>query len=186
MSNPKAQLDAAVAKLAVANARAKQAAKAAQRADDALTHAYEAQAVLRRVAQAVQAEAHGRVAGVVTRCLAAVYDGSYEFVIEFVEKRGKTEAQAVFKRDGNVYDPLEDCEGGAVDIAAFALRLAALGSRKPALRKLVVIDEPFRFVDANARKRVGALLEMLCQEGGLQIVMATHHDELKIGKVVQL
>lgn len=186
MENIHRTILAAQAKLEAAKTRKRAAAQAALAADDEMAYATEAAEILRQTAKAIQQAIHARIADVATRCLATVYDDSYEFRIEFVEKRGRTEAEALFYRDGHAFDPLEDAEGGAVDIAALALRLAALNARRPSPRRLLVLDEPFRFVDEPSRRRVGALLEMLCAESGLQIIMATHWRELRIGKVVEL
>lgn len=180
------KIAAAKAAYAAAKARKRAAAARVTAADDGAAEAAEAAEVLRGAARAVMQTAHARIADVATRCLATVYDDSYEFHIEFQEKRGRTEAEAQLRRGGHTFDPKEDVECGVLDVAALALRLAALNARRPAPRRLLVLDEPFRFVDRPARGRVGALLAALCEESGLQIIMATHWDELKIGKVIEL
>jgi len=146
----------------------------------------QAQEVIQLVAQAVQQQAHKRIAGVVTRCLGAVYDDAYEFQIIFERKRGKTEARLVFLREGKEVDPTTASGGGPVDVAAFALRLACLVLCQPRPRKLLVLDEPFRFVDKDRSERVRMLMELLAKEMGVQIVMVTHKSELQSGKVIEL
>lgn len=139
------------------------------------------------VASAIQKRAHEKISRIVNKCLSTIFDDPYEFEILFERKRNKTEAHIVFKRDGNVLeDPMEEGGGGAVDVAAFALRLAAIILSKPKKRKLLVLDEPFKFVSKKYRPRIGKLLQELSEGYGVQIVMVTHIDELKTGTICQL
>lgn len=159
---------------------------ALQKAEATLLRTQEAQEILQRVAQAVQQKAHEKIAGVVSSCLEAVFDDPYEFKIEFERKRGRTEANLRFARRGLEVDPLTASGGGVVDVAAFALRVACLMLHRPRLSKLMVLDEPFKFVSAEYRPNIKAMLEGLAKDLGLQIVMVTHIQELEIGKVIEL
>lgn len=148
-----------------------------------------AQDIVQQVAADVQKRAHDRIAGIVTLCLRAVFrEQAYEFRVLFEKKRGKTEARMVFFRDGVEYDPRRDVGGGVVDVAAFALRLACIMVSRPTPRRLLVLDEPFRFVSRRAdyRDRVAALLLRLADEMGVQFLIVTHDTELEVGKVVRL
>jgi len=147
--------------------------------------AAEAQVFLQRVAQEVQRSAHKQISAVVTRCLRAVgYD--YKFRIVFERKRGKTDARLVFVKDGLQHSPLKSSGGGAVDVGAFALRLACLLFSRPRLRRLMVLDEPFKHVDAGRRVRLRVLLETLAKELGVQFIMVTHDPELETGTIIRL
>ena len=154
--------------------------------EDSLTYSEEAQRILQTVAATVQQEAHSRIAGVVSRCLEYVFEDPYEFRIEFEEKRGRTEANLVFVRNGNVLDPLQASGGGAIDVASFALRLACLVLSRPALRRLLVLDEPFKNLSAAYRPKISSLLGALSAEMGVQILMVTHDPVFQVGKVVEL
>jgi DNA repair exonuclease SbcCD ATPase subunit len=145
-----------------------------------------AQELAQHVAQTVQSQAHAQIAGIVTRCLRAVFDDPYDFEIEFQRKRGRTEARLLFQRDGAEVDPLTASGGGVVDVAAFALRLSALVLARPPLRKLLVLDEPFRFVSAEYREKVRILLESLAEDMDVQILMVTHDPALRAGNVVMV
>lgn len=152
-----------------------------------LGHAKQAQALAQRVAAGVQAAAHSQIAAVVSRCLTAVFGPeAYQFKIAFEQKRGKTEARLLLTRGGLELDPLDSAGGGVVDVAAFALRLAALVLERPARRRLLVLDEPFRFVSKEYQPAVRQLIETLAAEMQVQIIMVTHNVELEIGKVVRL
>jgi DNA repair exonuclease SbcCD ATPase subunit len=138
------------------------------------------------VAETIQEEAHDRIAGVVTRCLAAVFDDPYEFHIRFERARGRTEARLVFVREGREVNPTDASGGGVVDVAAFALRLSCLMLARPACRRVVVLDEPFKFVSADRRANVRAMLEGLAVDLGVQFIMVTHIEALECGTIIRL
>jgi ABC-type sugar transport system ATPase subunit len=173
-------------RLATAKERKTLEARAMVEAEDASFYATEAATIVQTIAQAIQQEAHARVAGVVTRCLAAVFPDPYEFRIEFDRKRGRTEARMFFVRDGMEIDPQTAAGGGVVDVAAFALRLSAILLAQPQRRRVMVLDEPFKFLSADRRDAVRDLLETLSAELGVQFVIVTHIDELQAGTVVRI
>lgn len=147
----------------------------------------EAQGILQKVAQSCQQQAHERIAAIVGKCLAVVYpEDPYGFEIAFEKKRGKTEAVLRFTRKGKRIDPIKAAGGGPADVAAFALRLACLSLRQPQLRRVMVLDEPFKHVDATAQERVRQMLEMLAKEMKFQFILSTHSDQLQTGKVVRM
>lgn len=145
-----------------------------------------ARTIAQLVAADVQVRAHSRIASVVTQCLSLVFDDPYTFEIKFERKRGKTEARMVFVRDGQEVDPLDAAGGGVVDVAAFALRCAALSMRVPRPRPFVVLDEPFRFVAAHLQDRLREMLETMSEELGFQFVLVTHEEALTKGHIVRL
>ncbi len=145
----------------------------------------EAQAIIQTVAQAFQKKAHSQIAGVVTRCLESVFDEPYEFQVRFDRKRGKTEAALVFVRDGKERDA-RSIGGGVVDVASFALRLAALLLSRPPQRLLQVLDEPMKWVSKNHTDRLRALITSLSDELGIQFLIVTHDTGLKLGKVIRI
>lgn len=148
--------------------------------------AQEALAVAKVVSQQIQTMVHAQINGVVSRCLEAVFDEPYEFKIIFETKRSKTEARMVFIRDGKEYDPLSSCGGGVVDVAAFALRVAAITLSRPQGRLLLVMDEPFKFVSRMYRSRVKAMLDTLARDMGFQFIMVTHIDEFRTGNIIEI
>ena len=155
-------------------------------ADQKLVTSTEARRVLQAVAQSIQQTVHGKIAGVVSRCLSLIFDEPYEFRINFVQKRNKTEAELVFVRDGNEIDPMTASGGGVVDVTSFALRLACLMLARPATRRVIVLDEPFKFVSAEYRGRVRDMLLELAEQMGIQFIMVTHVRELECGKVIRI
>ena len=149
--------------------------------------ALDAQEILQLLAQAIQQQAHTKIAQVVSRCLSAVFgDNAYEFKINFERKRGKTEAALRFVRGDLEVDPMSSAGGGVLDIAAFALRLACLILSQPKQSRVLVLDEPFRFVSAEYRGYVRGMLEQISADMCVQMVMVTHIQEFEIGKVIEL
>ena len=92
----------------------------------------------------------------------------------------------MFVRNGREVDPIDASGGGVVDVAAFALRLSSLMLSRPARRRLVVLDEPFKFVSAGHRAAVRVMLEGLAADLGVQFLMVTHIEELQCGHIVEL
>jgi ABC-type Mn2+/Zn2+ transport system ATPase subunit len=160
-------------------------------AENNLIDALDAQNLIQRVAKAIQQEVHHRISSVVCRCLEAIFDDPYEFRIDFEQKRGKTEAVLKFIRDGLVLDdPIRQAGGGVINVASFALRLASLLLQRPALRPLLVLDEPFGGLRGKKyRSRVRTMLQTLSQEMGVQFIICIDHEaypEFLLGKVVEL
>lgn len=148
-------------------------------------HGLQAQQHLQEIAQQVQDYSHSQIAQIVSKCLSAVFEIPYEFRIEFEKKRGKTEARFVYYQNGYRLSPLLT-SGGVRNVTSFALRVASLVLSNPPMRRLLVLDEPFTGVDVCNRPKIKALLEMLAEEMGMQIIMITHDEELAIGKVVEI
>lgn len=149
--------------------------------------AVESQAVIQTVASTVQSEAHRQLTTVVTHSLRTVFGPGIEFKINFPQKRGKTEARLCYVRNGIEVDPVSADGGGILDIAALALRISCLTLATPRRRKLLVLDEPLRNVHGDEyRERSAELVEALAKDLGIQIIMVTGMDWLKIGKVIEV
>lgn len=147
----------------------------------------QAQSILQEIAESVQNKAHHRIASIVTKCLQATFEDDLAFRIRFEKKRGKTEAELAIEEDGFELDPATGTSGGALDVAALALRLVRISLAQPALRKLIVSDEPYRFVHGTGEQaRVAKLLQALAKEMGFQIVYATDDKWLYLGEVVEM
>jgi DNA repair exonuclease SbcCD ATPase subunit len=146
----------------------------------------QAQDIVQRLAQSVQENTHRQVASVVSKCLSAVFEEPYELHILFKRKRGKTEARLQFIRNGKPFTPLTATGGGVLDVAALALRLACIIGTRPAMRRLLVLDEPFKFVSKEYRPLIRKTIETLAKETNTQFLIVTHIRRLKAGKVYRL
>jgi hypothetical protein len=184
------QLDSKLLEYAQAKKQVKQSAMDYEDAKEHLSQVLEGQKLVQEVAERVQQSAHRQLASVVTKSLQAVFgeEEAHEFLIQFAQKRGKTEASLCFAKDGEVYDnPRREVPGGAIDVAALALRLASLVLTRPQPRRLLVCDEPFRGLNGTEnRKRMAEVLLTLAREMKIQIILSTGHEWMKVGKVINL
>lgn len=150
--------------------------------------ATEAVSVVQMVAQGLQNEAHKRISAVVTKCLELVFDQPYTFTIEFTRKASRTHAELKLERDGVVLDdPVDMASGGVVDVASFALRVSCLLLKKPQRRRVVLMDEPFKFVHPPERRPlIVGMMEYLAEEFDVQFIFITGIDELKCGRIIEV
>lgn len=181
--------DRNLAALHLARETHREAIKKKDEAEKRCLAAENAQQVIQGVAKGVQELVHAKLASVVSRCLKTVFvDQPYTFKVVFEMRRGKTEADLVLVRDGlELRNPVDEVGLGVVDVASFALRLVRLLLARPKRRRVLVVDEPFRFLHGTEnRQRMATLLEVLSKEFKIQIVMTTGQDWLRIGKIIEL
>lgn len=168
----------------VARANAKRERKEIKRLEKEISSIVVAQSLVQRIAGEMQNRVHRQISAVVSKCLSTVFSDPYTFLIRFVQRRGKTEAELIFERDGLEVDPME-C-GGVLDVASFGLRVACVLSSQPPLRRLIILDEPFRHLHPTLRPLAAELMMELARELDIQFVQVTLFDELLIGKVVRI
>jgi predicted ATPase len=144
-----------------------------------LKHLETAQAFLQKVAQETQEQLKIHVEDIVQLALDAMFPDKYTFEIQFNIAYGKTTAELVFisKQSGHIVDPMIASGGGVVDVCSFALRLACWTLSR-GVDKVIILDEPFRFVSKNLQERAGTLLKELSLKLGIQIILTTHLDAL--------
>lgn len=148
----------------------------------ALEAAQTAQQIAQLVAKETQSQIICHIEDIVTLALQAVFgDGAYSFEIEFVERRGKTEADLFFVRNGLRIRPMDAAGGGAVDVVSFALRVALwslLRSTGSDVNNTIILDEPFRFLSVNLQPLAGEMVKMLSDRLGIQFIIVTHIQDL--------
>lgn len=136
----------------------------------------EAQTIIRTVAIQTQQQLQFHISAITTSALEAVFFDPYEFKLQFVERGGKTEADAVFFRNNEQIDPMTGSGGGAIDVAAFSLRVSAW--KLAGTRSTLILDEPFRFLSRNLHSKAAEMLQEISKKLSLQIIMVTHSEEL--------
>lgn len=136
-----------------------------------------ARAILQLVAKETQEQLEYKISELVSLALSAIFDNPYELVLEYEIKRGKTEANLLFKRENNSVRPLLSSGGGAVDVAAFGLRVAIWSLKQPRSQNTIVLDEPFRFLSKQHQEKASKLLSEISRKLGIQIIMVTHNQE---------
>jgi DNA repair exonuclease SbcCD ATPase subunit len=145
----------------------------------------EAQGYLQQIAEQVQQGPHKQIAKVVSKCLSAVFQAPYELRIELEQRRGRTEVDFVYLRNGRKAGPRVD-SGGVLHIASLALRIASLVITLPAVRRFLALDEIFSSLSRTNLAKIGVLLESLATELDMQMLIVTHSEELQIGRVISL
>jgi len=156
-----------------------------EQAQNQLNDLLQAQEIAQEAATQIQQLVHKQIADIVNKCLQTIFDDLYKFKIRFTPKRGKTEAELLFIKEGK---EIKDIGGGVIDVVAFALRLSSLLLSRKGLRPVLAMDQPFSNVSKSKGylERVPEMLIMLAEEFGIQFIQVTHVDELKIGKVIEL
>ena len=142
----------------------------------------QAQAIIQKVAQKTQKQLEWHISEIVTLALASTFDNPYIFKAEFVQRRSKTECDLFFERDGFKVDPVAEAGGGAVDVAAFALRVAMWSLAKSRWRNTLIFDEPFKNINDKTRKtqeRVAEMVKVLSRKLKLQFIIITMIPELE-------
>jgi len=131
--------------------------------------------IVRQVGLATQRQLEFHLSEQVSLALEAVFDTPYALKVKFLEKRGKTEAELLFARDDMVFSPLGNAGGGAIDVAAFALRVAYLSMRlDKKIRPVLLLDEPFaRLKGEDANRRALEMLQEVSHRLGLQIIVVS-------------
>jgi DNA repair exonuclease SbcCD ATPase subunit len=139
----------------------------------------EALRIIQLVGQQTQQNLERKISEVVTLALSAVFDDPYKFKVSFEIRRGKTEADLVFGKDGATFDPMTEAGGGVVDVASFALRIASWWLSSPKSSNTIILDEPFRFLSKSLQPKASAMLAAISKKLGIQFIIVTHIDELK-------
>jgi len=135
----------------------------------------EAREIIRKVGMDTQKELQISISDITSLALEAVFPDPYSLCVEFIQRRNKTECDLYFERDGNRVDPLTASGVGAVDVAAFALRIASWSMSVPHSRNCIILDEPFRFLSENYQEQASMMLSEISKKLGIQIIMISHN-----------
>lgn len=137
-----------------------------------------AQVVITNVAQLTQEELKYQISEIVTLALSSVFDDPYEFEVSFEQRRNQTECDLYFVREGERIDPMTASGGGAIDVAAFALRVALWALRTERTRPLLILDEPLRFLKGGDLPERGArMIKEISERLGIQVLYVSHIAE---------
>lgn len=138
----------------------------------------QAKEIIRTVGQKTQEQVRFHIEDIVSMALDAVFENPYKFAVDFVQRRNKTECDLYFVRDGNKVDPLTASGVGAVDVAAFALRIASWSMSTHHSRNTIILDEPFRFLSENYQEQAGNMLKEISEKLHIQFLIISHNTTL--------
>lgn len=126
-------------------------------------------AIIQGVAAATQDQLRVRLEGITQTALDVVFPGTYIFKVEFTPRRGRTEVDMWLDKDGTRMDPLDSNGGGVVDVISLALRICCLTLSTNS--RVLLLDEPFKFIRGKARQRLGDMLKAISRRLGIQVIM---------------
>jgi DNA repair exonuclease SbcCD ATPase subunit len=131
----------------------------------------QAREVIKQIGHQTQQKIRYHIGNITSMALETVFNSPYELVLEFVERRNKTECDIYFTRDGYKVDPIEESGGGAIDVAAFALRIASWSMTMPHTRNIAILDEPFKHLKgAKENEQVLDMIKEISNKLGIQII----------------
>lgn len=138
----------------------------------------QAREIIREVGIKTQQQLSFHISDITSLALEAVFNEPYELKVEFVQRRNKTECDLYFERNGKRIDPLTASGGGAVDVAAFALRIASWSMLRPHTRNVIILDEPLRFLSVDLQERASIMIKEISEKLGIQFIIVTHENTL--------
>jgi len=140
----------------------------------------EAKEVIRAAGKKTQDQLSFHISDITSLAMSAVFDDPYELKIDFVQRRNKTECDLFFVRDEVGVDPLTSSGVGAVDVAAFALRIACWSMNAPRTRNVIIMDEPFKHLRGEVEnERVLEMLQNIAKIMKVQIIIV---GDVKVSK----
>lgn len=132
----------------------------------------QAREVIQKVGLETQQQLEYQISEITSLALEAVFDNPYKLIVQFVQRRNKTECDLFFERKDSRIDPLSASGGGAVDVAAFALRIASWSMQNPKSRNVIALDEPFKHLRGEKEnQRVLEMIKEISTKLNLQIIM---------------
>ena len=137
-----------------------------------------AREIIRTVGLQTQQQLQFHISDVTSLALESVFNDPYQLKVDFVQRRNKTECDLLFIKGDSEMDPLTASGGGAVDVAAFALRIASWSMAHPRTRATIILDEPLRFLSADNQEKASRMIKELSQRLGLQFIIVTHESVL--------
>ena len=138
----------------------------------------QARTIIQEVALKTQKQLSYHISEITSLALNTIFSEPYTLEADFVQRRNKTECDLYFVRNEERVDPLSASGGGAVDVTAFALRVASWAMQRPRSRNTLILDEPFRYLSSGLLPLAGEMLKQIFEKLGLQIIMVSHCEEL--------
>ena len=121
----------------------------------------------------------GRVQALVDSGLKKVFGSQYSFRVRS-SMRGKNLKTEFFLEEGKGEINILDAAGGGIaDVVSFLLRVVMLVLQKPKQRRLLILDEPFKWVSEDYAEAIVELLQQLSEQLAIQIIMITHRADLR-------
>jgi ABC-type glutathione transport system ATPase component len=118
-----------------------------------------------------------KICEVITACIEAVYDRSFEFAI-ITSPDGKSKPvilEHTTKTKTITYENIsQDLGDGLKDVVMFGLHVMQWAFNPDKTRNTLILDEPFSGLGVLSY-RISPIIQELCKDMGLQIIMTTHN-----------
>lgn len=134
--------------------------------------------IIKAVGKRTQEQLQFHIADITSLALSSIFDDPYKLVLKFEDRRGKTECDILFERDGNLLKPLDSSGGGVVDVASFALRIASWSMQTPRTRAFIMLDEPFKHLSQDKQEAASEMVKEVSRRLGIQFLIVTHETIL--------
>lgn len=138
----------------------------------------DARLILQTIAQKTQENLVYKISDIVELCLNSVFDSNYKFVLNFVKKRNKTEAEMYLEDKDGQYDILNSCGGGISDVVTFALRIVLWNLQRPKTSNVMILDEPFKFLSKDLQRKASLLVKNISDKLGVQFIIVSHQNDI--------
>ncbi len=138
----------------------------------------QARTIIQEVALKTQKQLSYHISEITSLALNTIFPEPYALEADFVQRRNKTECDLYFVRNEERVDPLSASGGGAVDVSAFALRVASWSMQRPRSRNTLILDEPLRFLSAEYQILGAQMLKQISEKLQLQFIIVTHEEKL--------
>lgn len=140
----------------------------------------EAAVILAAVTDAKRKELKEKVENFVSMALTRIFETNMQFIVDMSQEGNQISAHFLVKTDDlpHPVDLFEARGGGLVQVVGFILRIVILLSHRPPLRRLLVMDEPFRMVSEQYVDNLTTLVRELAYKTKIQFVIVTHDKSL--------
>lgn len=143
-----------------------------------LTDLEKARTIINIVGMETQQQLQFHISDIASLALESIFKEPYKLVLDFVERRNKTECDIFFERNNERFDPLDASGGGSVDVASFALRIASWSMAIHRTRNVIILDEPLRFLSAEYQENASEMIKEISTKLGIQFIIITHEPIL--------
>ena len=137
-----------------------------------------AQAILLELEAAWRKDFEASVEQVVTEAIQLVFGTKDYFRILTKVERGASAIEFELETPDGIVQSILEAEGGSVgQLVSFMLRVLLILAHKPALRKVIILDEPFTgAMSSKTMPALQTLLRKIVEETGIQLIIATNDE----------
>lgn len=127
--------------------------------------------IIQTVAKQTQAKLEYHINRIPNICLAETFP-EFQLQTKFNIKRDNSECNlSLVDSKGNMFNPLDDCGFGTVDITNLGLRPSILSLIKPVPEKVLILDEPLKHLKGlEANRKAIQLMKTISDKMGIQII----------------